>query len=698
MSEEKAQANPSPIHGVLDAYIKHDAIYAIMIKGAWGSGKTHTVKRWIDKQREHKKRVAYVSLYGKTTVEELQKEVFSDVYRSAYNKKVAIGVMSAFVSAAIRYNFDFEQAIKVEKDIQKELAKGGWVFVFDDVERCLIEPQALLGFFNQLLEHGGFHVVILANREEFDIVKEKSDDHTSSDERRILEKVVGEEHLYIPDIPRVIKAFGEKLPSSPQRLILLNTMIVAQEDFQSENLRHAKVVAHQARLLFKEVNQPRFNTMEKGSPDVFKRLWEEYVMFAYLIQLGHLDISSLVNIGPLYRRYEKERSDYRRALMQENKSVNQSKEEGAQALESKSKLETLKRNDFYKAFYREENMVYELTPVTIPVRYAFVEQTLKHFLEEDDACLMKFWLDYFVHRQCHGDDIEAVLELYRRRDNLLNQTFIDKLYKIGAEALQAQISEFMKHTDVSTWKEKEPAWNETLLIRWVRTAAYFLVCADYDKEETIRPSELLERIKGVLEWLETRDLLTTQVNLPFREPAALDVAIEPSFFIEQTSMGLDFAHYRNHYGFLMSQETVQHIEELEGVQEEYALRVYKKLLAHSRRALLSHMEQGRWLDLHMKHGTIPLFNFDDDEARSEYLRQFVDAVKKLTIHQGYNMLYAFEFRLKHMGVSTQEREFIAQWYATYKNEPMDSIQQRLQQRELCRLVEEKGFIEMATSS
>jgi hypothetical protein len=62
------------------------------------------------------------------------------------------------------------------------------------------------------------------------------------------------------------------------------------------------------------------------------------------------------------------------------------------------------------------------------------------------------------------------------------------------------------------------------------------------------------------------------------------------------------------------------------------------------------------------------------------------------------MLHDLKFRLEHMKVSTQEREFTAQWYATYKKEPMDSIQQRLQQRELCRFVEEKGFIEMATSS
>ena len=53
--------------------------YAVMIDGAWGSGKTYFVKHVLLKKIEsNEKRVLYVSLYGISNIQELGKKLYLD--------------------------------------------------------------------------------------------------------------------------------------------------------------------------------------------------------------------------------------------------------------------------------------------------------------------------------------------------------------------------------------------------------------------------------------------------------------------------------------------------------------------------------------------------------------------------------------------------------------------------------------------
>lgn len=53
--------------------------YAVMIDGAWGSGKTYFVKNVLLKKIEsNEKRVLYVSLYGISNIQELGKKLYLD--------------------------------------------------------------------------------------------------------------------------------------------------------------------------------------------------------------------------------------------------------------------------------------------------------------------------------------------------------------------------------------------------------------------------------------------------------------------------------------------------------------------------------------------------------------------------------------------------------------------------------------------
>lgn len=68
-----------------DGYLKSDISNGkvIMLSGKWGSGKTHFWKEIIEKNlKKEKIPNNYISLYGKTSIQEIKNEVFLKIFES----------------------------------------------------------------------------------------------------------------------------------------------------------------------------------------------------------------------------------------------------------------------------------------------------------------------------------------------------------------------------------------------------------------------------------------------------------------------------------------------------------------------------------------------------------------------------------------------------------------------------------------
>ncbi len=71
--------------GTDDSYLKKDISNGkvIMLSGKWGSGKTHFWKNKIVKSlKKEKIPNNYISLYGKTSIQEIKNEVFLKIFES----------------------------------------------------------------------------------------------------------------------------------------------------------------------------------------------------------------------------------------------------------------------------------------------------------------------------------------------------------------------------------------------------------------------------------------------------------------------------------------------------------------------------------------------------------------------------------------------------------------------------------------
>lgn len=156
--------------------------YAVMIDGAWGSGKTYFVKNVLLKKIEsNEKRVLYVSLYGISNIQELGKKLYLDYLLKDKSKLVmehtelvenVIGTIIDIGSPFMGKLGDIDIKERKIKNIVQNAVKHicpmkNCVLIFDDLERCDCSIQDILGYINGFVEQAGMKVIIIANQEEF---------------------------------------------------------------------------------------------------------------------------------------------------------------------------------------------------------------------------------------------------------------------------------------------------------------------------------------------------------------------------------------------------------------------------------------------------------------------------------------------------------------------------------------------------
>lgn len=156
---------------VVDSYnLLETPSYAIMINGAWGSGKTHFIKDYF---HSSSLKMLYVSLYGVSSLSQIEDEIFSSIVGAegisdgeikkageffgkmassfgGMTEGTAIGAFASTLGSSIK-----------TRTVKSIGAKS--VLVFDDLERASLEPSKCLSKINDFVEHLGVKVIILSD-------------------------------------------------------------------------------------------------------------------------------------------------------------------------------------------------------------------------------------------------------------------------------------------------------------------------------------------------------------------------------------------------------------------------------------------------------------------------------------------------------------------------------------------------------
>lgn len=155
--------------------------YAILINGNWGSGKTYFIKNEYIQPKDKNK--LYISLYGIGSKQELEKKISYKIIEKIIKSdkktinniikksKKLFGLVKSFIPKSCRvFNIDIPLSEIVNIDIYDAISLftniKNHILIFDDLERCNIPIDEILGYINEYVEHENIKVIIIANEKE----------------------------------------------------------------------------------------------------------------------------------------------------------------------------------------------------------------------------------------------------------------------------------------------------------------------------------------------------------------------------------------------------------------------------------------------------------------------------------------------------------------------------------------------------
>lgn len=288
------------IHNYLTYYtdLKTRPEYALLIKGSWGCGKTWFITDFIDKQINNN--FLYVSLYGMSLIEEIENEFFRQLHPILASKgmqvlgKLTKGVLKATIQ--LDFNNDGKSdgnvavSIPDKSSLKQKKIPEEKILVFDDIERCEIPLPNLLGYINQLVEHNGFKVILIADEEK---IEKNTDNSRSKQYKTIKEKLIGRTLELEPEFILAFQSFITQLHFEETKSIISeNESLIAQlyKNSEQNNLRILRHALLEFDRLFIELEE-KFRKKKK----LISHLLAYFLIYAFEFRSGNLDASKLGN-------------------------------------------------------------------------------------------------------------------------------------------------------------------------------------------------------------------------------------------------------------------------------------------------------------------------------------------------------------------------------------------------------------------
>lgn len=215
---------------------------ALMLIGEWGCGKTYLIDNTLSDELKDSHVFIRISLFGISSMEAVSTAVkqawieaclkhkgsIGKWMKKAFDAREAIATVAGTVNetAGAVLSFDISKFAAISQTIGEKTV----VLVFDDLERCRIDPVDLLGVINDYCENQKFHTIIVANEDYMlqqdkrasdtgksnkDSAKEtREDPHASATTKQlsyaeIKEKIVQRTVRIVPDYNSIIKSVVE---------------------------------------------------------------------------------------------------------------------------------------------------------------------------------------------------------------------------------------------------------------------------------------------------------------------------------------------------------------------------------------------------------------------------------------------------------------------------------------------------------
>src|SRR3954447_23196013 len=205
--------------------------YAVLIDGPWGVGKTYLIKGLLDQyyssEERDRERFAFVSLFGLNSVDQIDAALLASQYSILESR--AAKIAGRLVQSALKFSrIDF--ALQPNETLDRLAASA---YIFDDLERCELPVNTVLGYINELVEHDGCKVIIIANQREI-----------TEDEgyRRRREKLVGKTLVVQAAFEEALDHFIMNVSDPETRIFYAQNRSEIDTLYQQSELRNLRIL------------------------------------------------------------------------------------------------------------------------------------------------------------------------------------------------------------------------------------------------------------------------------------------------------------------------------------------------------------------------------------------------------------------------------------------------------------------------
>lgn len=289
-----------PIAAFLDHFLLEStpAHSAVLLTGTWGSGKSHFLKDYLARRDARMKALEpmrrphlYVSLYGVRSADDISSRIYAQA-NPLLNSTAArlVGTVVARAANAFTNGAAFAEGdAKALQALATNLRDV--VLVFDDLERCAMPINDVLGEINTYVEHEKLKVIIVAS--EGDVPKSQRSEYL-----RRKEKVVGKTLAVRSDAGSVYDHFVDHMTSDTAqgfaRLFRAEALEVFRETGTS-NFRSLRAVLEDFDRIVAVV-EPRL----KDKPDASRGILQYMIATGVEMRAGRLKAEDFEQLAYSY--------------------------------------------------------------------------------------------------------------------------------------------------------------------------------------------------------------------------------------------------------------------------------------------------------------------------------------------------------------------------------------------------------------
>ena len=200
--------------------------FAVLLNGPWGIGKTFVVKNFVASLDKDKTRHIYISLYGLRSIDEIDDAILQSMYPVLKRRSVELGGRA--LKAVGKY-FKVELDLKAKDFLERSKSD---LYIFDDLERCEMPINTVMGYINVFVEQEGRKVIIIANEAEI----------RDEEYQRVREKLVGKSFDIQSAFEEALEAFVASVKNQGSRNFVASNSNVIAEVYHQSKLNNLRVL------------------------------------------------------------------------------------------------------------------------------------------------------------------------------------------------------------------------------------------------------------------------------------------------------------------------------------------------------------------------------------------------------------------------------------------------------------------------